>query len=698
MKRAGTLTALLLALLILISLTQATEESLLESAPPPSQVDAVVDTLHGVPIVDPYRWLEDQESPETRAWIDVQNEYTRSILDSLPGREKLRQRLSELIRFDYVSIPSQRNNRYFTYKRSAEQNQYVICMRQGIDGKDEVLVDPHTLSPDLTTSVSMKGISEDGTVLAYGIRQGGEDEQSIKLLNVDTGEEMPDQLPRAVYWNISLKPDLSGFYYSRREEQGSRIYYHNMGSRQADDEMIFGDEYGSDKSASCRLSQDGKYLIITVHYGTSGRNEIYFQNLSVQDTIKALVKGIDAHFYGLFAGELFLMETDWDAPNGRILAVDLEKPERDSWRELIPESDAALKGFSAAGRKLFVHYLRNVSSEIEIFDIDGNHLGEIAVPSLGAVSRVYGRWSNKNAFYSFSSFHIPSTIYRYDVTEGTQSVWDRLDIPVESDDFTVKQVWYISKDGTKIPMFLAHRKDLELNGSNPTLLSSYGGFRSSQRPYFSSLVVSLLENRGVFAMPNLRGGGEFGEEWHRAGMLESKQNTFDDFIAAAEWLIGNGYTSPSKLAIRGGSNGGLLVGAAMCQRPDLFKAVICTYPLLDMLRYHLFLMGEYWVSEYGSSEDPEQFKYIYAYSPYHNVIQNTEYPAVLFITGDSDTRVAPLHARKMTALLQAANGSDNPILLLYDTKAGHSGGQPVSKQIEDRTDEQSFLFWQLGVE
>jgi prolyl oligopeptidase len=469
-----------------------------------------------------------------------------------------------------------------------------------------------------------------------------------------------------------------------------------MGSDPTDDVEVFGEGYGPEKIISCKISPNGRYLVLSVSYGSSGRSEYYLKDLTASDTVEVVVKDIDAAFDGLFAGDVFLVSTEWEAPNGRIFAVDLENPSFDKWREILPEGKAVIKSFSAAGGKIFVNYMENVVSRIKVFDIDGKLLDEIEFPTLGSVGYVHGRWESNDAFCTFSSFHVPSTTYRIDVEKGTLSVWDQLKVPVNSEDFVVKQEWYSSKDGTRVPMFIVHRKDLELNGSNPVLLTGYGGFRGKSTPYFSVMAVIFAEHGGVYALANIRGGAEFGEEWHQAAIFEKKQNTFDDFIAAAEHLIEQGYTNSQKLAISGGSNGGLLVGAVANQRPELFKAVVCTYPLLDMVRYHKFMMGHYWTTEYGSADNPDQFDYIYKYSPYHNVKANVPYPAFLFVTGDSDTRVAPLHARKMTALLQKEKGADSPIMLLYLTKSGHSGGTPVRRKIENLVDEMGFILWQLG--
>ncbi|MCS6804891.1 MAG: prolyl oligopeptidase family serine peptidase [Acidobacteriota bacterium] len=667
-------------------------------APPPTRRDNVTEVIHGVTITDPYRWLEDQDSPETRAWIDEQNKYTQSWLGAQPGREPLRQRLTQLIKIDSISLPTVRNGRYFFAKRRADQELFVIYMRQGARGKDEVLVDPHPLSADRRTSVNLMDVSDDGTLIAYAIRQGGEDEVEIRLMNVNTRQHLPDRLPKARYFGLSLKSDNSGFYYSRYSAEGSRVYYHALGTDPANDPKIFGDGYGPDKIIGAGLSENGRYLTITVSHGAAGdKTEVYVQNIAKQTPIVPIVNDLNARFTGRVAGDTLFLQTNWQAPNGRLFAVDLQNPTRDRWREIVPTSDAVMQGFTLAGGKLCVNYLQNVVSRVKVFDPNGRHQRDIIPPALGSISGVFGRWSSNEAFFSFNSFHIPTTIYRYDIARGQQSVWARLDVPIKSEQFEIKQVWYESKDKTKVPMFLVHAKGLKRDGSNPTLLYAYGGFNVSLTPSFSPRAALWVERGGVYAVANLRGGGEFGEQWHRAGMREKKQNVFDDFIAAAEWLIQNGYTTPAKLAISGGSNGGLLVGAALTQRPDLFQAVVCSVPLLDMIRYHKFLVARFWVSEYGSSENPDEFKYLYAYSPYHQVKPGTKYPAVLFITGDADTRVAPLHARKMTALLQWATASDRPILLHYDTKAGHAGGVPTSKQIEDLTDELTFLFWQLGV-
>ncbi len=671
------------------------------SRPPSTKAEPVNDLYGGVAVSDPYRWLEDQNSPETRAWIDAQNKYSDAFLRVLPGRAALQTRLEQLLKVDTVTSPTVRNNRYFFYKRAASQDLPILYVRKGFAGADEVLIDPLPLSPDHSVSVALLEVSDDGTLIAYGVRQGGEDEVAVKFLDVNTRTELSDSLPRARYSGLSLTKDLKHLYYSRQEKEGPRVYVHAMGTDSAKDEKIFGDGYGPGKGIGVGLSEDGRYLQIVVSHGSAAvKTEVYVRDLSGGGSgpMTPIVNDIEARFSPSIAGDRLYLETNWKAARGRVLAVDLKKPSRADWKEVVAERDAPLASFSAVGGKLFVRYLENVISKVKILDADGKPLGEIAFPEIGSLSGVRGEWSRKEAFFTFNSFVTPPTIYRYDVSTGQRTIWAKDSVPIDSGRFEVKQVRYASKDGTMIPMFLVHAKGLKLDGSHPALLTGYGGFTLSQTPAFSARAALWVEAGGVYALPNLRGGGEFGEEWHRAGMLEKKQNVFDDFHAAAEWLIQNGYTKPEHLAISGGSNGGLLVGAALTQRPDLFAAVVCSYPLLDMVRYHKFLVAGFWVPEYGSADNAEQFPALFAYSPYHHVKAGTKYPAVLFITGDADTRVAPLHARKMTALVQLSTASDRPVLLHYDTKAGHSRGfnTPVSKQIEDLTDELAFLFAETG--
>ena len=664
--------------------------------PPPTRRDDVVDDYHGVHVPDPYRWLEDQNSPETRAWVSAQDSYTRSILDELPDRDAIRRRLRELMNVDVIGVPREENDRYFFSRRKVGQDLAVIYLRQGLEGRDRVLLDPHPLSADHTTSVNLMDVSKDGTLMAYAVRLGGKDEVSIHFKDVDSGRDLSDVMPEANYYSVALKPDKSGFYYARHNAAGPRIYYHALGTNPAADAEVFGSALGAGDITFARLSDDGRYLLIDVLHGSaSEKTELYLQDLAAHTPVRPVVNDLTARFSADLAGERLYIQTDWNAPNGRVFVTGLATPGRDHWREVVPEAKDVIDSISAAGGKLFVTYVSDAHSEVKMFDANGEGGREVPLPAIGSVSGVSGRWESRNAFFDFTSFAEPGIVYRYDVRGTKPEVWARVEAPLRSEDFEVRQVWYSSKDQTRVPMFLAHRKGLKLDGSNPALMTGYGGFDISLTPSFSPEAVTWVENGGVFAVPNLRGGSEFGEKWHRAGMLENKQNVFDDFIAAAEWLISNRYTGPSNLAITGQSNGGLLVGAALTQRPDLFQAVVCRYPLLDMLRYQDFLVARYWVPEYGSADVPAEFKYLYAYSPYQNVKKGAKYPAVLLVTGDGDTRVAPLHARKMAAMMQWAEGADRPILLSYDTKSGHSGGRPLTKQIDELTDELSFLRWQI---
>jgi len=688
------LLALLLATLVTPAVMRTQETKHLQ--PPKTRTDDVKELIQGIEIAHPYRWLEDQQSPETRAWIDAQNKYTRMLLDSWPGRRALEQRLTELMKVEDINAPLERIGRYFFKRRAADQEQGALYMRVGPEGKDELLVDPNPLSPERNISVNLEAVSNDGMLVAYSLRHGGEDETSVHLLDVSTRAELPDRLPKRRYPTISIKPDKSGLYYAWVGPNGPHLGYHATGSDPANDREVFGKGYGADKIIRCDLSEEGRYLTIHVLYGAAGdRTEIYYQDLEKQTPVRPLVTDMPARFTGKVAGTHVFLQTNWKAPNGRVLKADLGNPARENWREIVPESNVAIESTYVAGGRLVVQYARNASSQVKVFDAGGKQVRDVELPTIGSIVEFSGRWASKEAFYGFTSFPIPRRIYRYDTETGNQSVWAETHVPIHEESLEVKQVWYKSKDQTRLPMFLMYRKGTKLDGNNPTLLTGYGGFNLNRTPLFSAIFALWAEQGGVFALPSLRGGGEFGEAWHRAGMLDKKQNVFEDFIAAAEWLINQHYTGPTRLAIQGGSNGGLLVGAALTQRPDLLRAVVCAYPLLDMLRYQKFFIAKYWVSEYGSADDPGQFKYLYAYSPYHHVKPGTKYPTVLFLTGDGDTRVAPLHARKMTARLQAATGSDRPILLRYDTEAGHSRGVSVSKAIEEATDSLGFLYWQL---
>ena len=665
--------------------------------PPATEKHGVVETLHGVEIEDPYRWLEDQEAAETRAWIDQQNAYADAMLAPLAGRNELRTLAATVLEVDAIGLPTERGGRYFFSRRRPDQDLSVLYVRDRVDGDDRVLIDPHPMSPDHTVSVSYLDISRDGRLVAYAVREGGVDEVSIHLLDVETGKDLGDRLPTARYGGVTLTPDKTGFFYERYGDVTPRVMFHALGTNLSADTQLFGDGYELHHIPVSRLSDDGRWLLVHMTDGSSGPTEIHLKDLTTEAPFTAIIQDGVTESWAEFAGDALVITTNLNAPHKRVMTADPANPAVDQWHEIIPErDDVVIQEARALGGRLAVSYLQDVQPRMAIHELSGAYVRDITFETLGSVGGGAGRWMSDEAFFSFQSYHRPTTVYRYDLASGQRTIWARVEVSIDTSRYEVTQTWFASQDGTRVPMFVTHRADVALDGTNPTLLTGYGGFNLSQTPAFSSLAAVWLESGGVFAEANMRGGGEFGEEWHRDGMLERKQHVFDDFISAAEHLIAEGYTSVEHLAIRGGSNGGLLVGVVSNQRPDLFGAVVCTYPLLDMVRYHQFLVASFWVPEYGSSEEPDQFSYIFDYSPYHNVDETAQYPATLYITGDGDTRVAPLHGRKMAALMQATHGDRTPILLRYHTDAGHSGGQPVSQQIEEMVDTVSFLLWQVG--
>ena len=691
--------ALLFAIgLQIAGLARAQASAQTAKCPPVARIDSTKDTYGSTVVADPYRWLENQDSSETRAWIESEQKCTEAALSKLPGRTQLAKRLGELLHTDSFEAPVERGGRYFFLKRLAGQDLMQLYIRPSLNAPDELLIDPLPWSADHSTSVTFENVSRDGKFVFYGRRDGGQDEITLRVLEVDTKKTLPDAFPKGQYFSVEPTPDNKTVYYSLVTTDGPRAFVHRMGDDPTKDRMIFGKDLGKDRILGLQLSEDGNYLVYQVVFGSgSEQTEIYVQNVKENGPVVAAVSGQKSIFNPIFAGDQLFILTNWKAPQWRVFSASLAAPQIEHWREFVPESDVHLEAAAASGGKLMGQYTHNASSELKVFGADGKVQSSIPLPSLGTVGATTGRWESPELFFSFESYDSAPAIFRYDVTEAKSEVWARDKAQIDSSALGIEQVWYPSKDKTRIPMFLFHKKGLKLDGSNPVLLTGYGGFDVSTTPFYWPLLLVWVEHGGIVAEANLRGGGEFGEEWHRAGMFEKKQTVFNDFFAAAEFLIASKYTTPSRLAITGGSNGGLLMGAAITQHPEMFRAVICAYPLLDMLRFHKFLEGPYWVSEYGSAEIPDQFKYLYAYSPYHRVVDATKYPATLFVTGDGDTRVAPLHARKMAARLQAANGSNHPILLLYDTKSGHSGGRPINKTIEELTDRLSFLFWQLGV-
>ncbi len=669
------------------------------SVPPPPETKAVpvTESVQGTVITDPYRWLEDQNNPATRVWIEAQNAYTSGLLDKAPGREEIRSLVAGLMKLDSVGTPAPVAGRYFFLKRAADKDVSILYTRRGLNGPDEVLIDPAALSPDRSMGIGLMDISKDGTALLYAVRMGSEAEVEVHMFDVDGRRPLPDVLPRAVYYATSLSLDKKTIYYARRDAAGPRLYRHAVGSSPSGDGLVFGQGIGPEAIISVGISENGRWLTIYVVRGTaSDQVEVHVQDLVQGGPIRPLVKGVAARFLGFFGGDRFYAQTNWNAPNGKVIVMDPLHPDPDGFREVVPaREDAVIQGLSGGGGKLFVNYLKQARTRVEVFETDGTPRGELALPAIGSVGALNGRWDGDDLFYSFSSFCIPTTVYRYAIASRSNTVWFQPRIPLDASRFEVKQVWYPSKDGTEIPMFIVAPKGLKLDGSHRVLLTGYGGWAMSQTAAYSVMAAGWLERGGVFAVPCLRGGGEFGEKWHRAGMLENKPNVFDDFIAAAEYLVRSRYVKPAGLGIAGGSNGGLLVGAALAQRPDLFGAVVCSYPLLDMVRYHLFGMGKYWTGEYGSAQDPAQFKFLYAYSPYHHLVKGTKYPAVLLASGDADNRHDALHARKMTALLQADTASGRPILLRYRVLNPTPGAAPVNESLENLTDTLSFLSWQL---
>ena len=676
--------------------------------PPVARVQEVTDTVHGVAIVDPYRWLENGSSDEVRAWVDGQNAYAESLLGTRPGRANVRERLGKLLSIGTIGTPDVRGDLYFHTRREGTQNQPILYVRQGLTGKDRVLVDPNPLSPDGTATIDWWFPSRDGKLLAYGVSTAGDEKSTLKVRDTATGRELPDVIPHTRYCSLGWVPDGSGFYYTRYPAPGSvpvgqenynrHVFFHRLGDDPAKDAYVFGKERKPEEIIEIDLSADGRWLTAVIYDGWAKTDLFISDRKSNSGTFTPVAQGLDAIFMGGVVHGVLYVRTNHEAPRYRLLAIDPSKPAKDGWKTLIPQGEAVLDDARVVGASIVTRRMQNASSRVVLHDRDGRRLSEIPLPALGTVDSISGEPDGREAFFGFSSYTVAPRVERIDLASKSASTWQKVAADVDLSRLEVKQVFYPSKDGTKVSMFVVGRKGLALDGSNPTLLYGYGGFNVSQTPTFSRSLVLWLERGGVYAEANLRGGGEYGEDWHRAGMLERKQNVFDDFIAAAQFLIAQKYTKPDRLAIYGGSNGGLLVGATMTQRPDLFKAVVCAVPLLDMLRYQGFQIARLWVPEYGSAEDAAQFKYLRAYSPYHHVTKGTAYPATLLTTADSDSRVDPMHARKMAALLQASTSSDRPILLRTETRAGHGVGKPLSKQIDEAADVYGFLLWQLGLE
>jgi prolyl oligopeptidase len=674
--------------------------------PVTEKVDAV-DDYFGTKVPDPYRWLENDKDEKVKLWVEAQNKVTFDYLSKIPLREKIRQRLQEIYNYPRFSAPFRAGEYYFFYKNDGLQNQNVIYIQKGLEGEPKVFLDPNTLSPDGTTRASLVGFSKDNHYAAYSRSEGGSDWQEVRVMEVETGNELEDRIQWVKFTGAAWHGN--GFYYSGfdKPEEGKeltaknefqKIFYHKLGAPQSEDQLIYEDKAHPLRYHSVYVTEDKKFLLLNVSEGTHG-NELYFKDLTKKDSEFApLVTGFEYNTSVIDNIEdKFLIGTDVDAPKGKIMLVDTKNPAKENWLPVVPEKTEAISSASIVDGKLFVSYLKDATTRVFQHDLSGNLEKEIELPALGSASGFAGKKDDKILFYTFTSFTYPPTIYKYDIASGKSDVFRKAEVKFNPEDFETKQVFYPSKDGTSIPLFIVHKKGLKLDGNNPAYLYGYGGFNSSQTPSFSVSNIILLENGGVYARACLRGGGEYGEEWHKAGMMFKKQNVFDDFIAAAEYLIRENYTSKEKLAIAGGSNGGLLVGACMTQRPDLFKVAFPAVGVMDMLRYHKFTVGWGWVVEYGSSDNEEQFRNLYSYSPLHNIKESVNYPATLVTTADHDDRVVPAHSFKFIATLQEKNKGKNPVLIRIDTKSGH-GASSTTKAIEQLTDTWAFMFYNMRLD
>ncbi len=676
---------------------------------PPTPITEIIDDYHGTPVPDPYRWLEDADDHQVKSWTEAQNQLTREYLDQIPTLEKIKARLTELWNFPKYQTLKKVGGNYFFTKNDGLQNQDVLYVQDSLEADPRPLLDPNTLSDDGTIALMEQYYSKDGSTLAYSLAASGSDWQEIHLLDTDSGEKLADILQWCRFPTIAWKSDKSGFFYNRQPEPGTvppedennyvKVYFHTLGTPQSSDILIF--ENPADKILRYYpfTSYDGEYLYLLTMRGTDRRNGIYLRPMDSDGDFLHLSEDGEAKFiYVGNTGSTFYFMTDLDAPRGRVIAIDVENPGREHWEEIIPQGEDALEEVNLVNQSFILFKKHHAHSKISIHNLDGIHLQDVPLPSMGTATYLTGGQNDRELFFSFESFLYPKTIFRYDFESGELSPFHDSPLDFNVEDFETRQQFYPSKDGTQIPLFLTHQKDLELNGENPTILYAYGGFNISQTPFFNVWNLVWLEMGGVFALANIRGGDEYGEEWHRAGMFENKQNCFDDFIAGAEWLIENDYTCTEKLAIEGRSNGGLLTSACMVQRPDLYGAVLCWVPVTDMLRYHKFTIGYFWTVEWGNAEEKaEDFDYLYAYSPLHNV-KEVDYPPIIIPTADTDDRVVPAHSKKLIATLQKKNTGSNPMLLRIDTKAGHKLGKPTYKLINEHADVLAFAAEVLKIE
>ncbi|MFB0564347.1 MAG: prolyl oligopeptidase family protein [Candidatus Aminicenantaceae bacterium] len=705
-KKLCILVVLTSLILLPVCKKQAEKAQVQLTYPVTKKVDHV-DDYFGTKVEDPYHWLEDDNAEEVKQWVEEQNKVTFAFLEKLLFREKLRERITEIYNYPRYSLPFRAGEYYFFYKNDGLQNQSVIYIQKGLDGEPEVFIDPNQLSPDGTIRISLTGFSKDNRYVAYSRSEAGSDWQELRVMEIETKKELSDRIQWIKFSGASWYGD--GFYYSGYDEpeegqeltarnKFQKIYFHKLGDPQENDTLIYEDKEHPLRYKGVSVTEDEEYLILSVSEGTSG-NELYYNDLSVGDMeFQPLITGFefDSHVVDN-VGDKFLVYTNVNAPNYKVILMDPQNPGNENWKTVVPEKEEVLRSATTAGDQLFCMYLKDANTKVYQHDLTGKLVKEIELPALGTARGFYGKREDKILFYTFTSFTFPPAIYKYDVVSRKSEVFRKTEFKISAEDFVVKQVFYTSKDGTRVPMFIVHKKGLKLDGNNPAYLYGYGGFNISIVPSFNSINIVLLENGVVFAVANLRGGGEYGEEWHRAGMLSNKQNVFDDFIAAAEYLISEKFTSKDKLAIAGASNGGLLVGACMTQRPDLFKVALPAVGVMDMLRYHKFTVGWGWAVEYGSSDEEEHFKNLYSYSPLHNIREGVAYPATFVTTADHDDRVVPAHSFKFIATLQERHKGTNPVLIRIETRSGH-GASSTTKRIDVIADTFAFMFYKLGVE
>jgi prolyl oligopeptidase len=697
--------------LLFLSLTQLSAAQSL-SAPliyPQARRSDQVDDYHGAKVADPYRWLEDTDSAETHAWVEAEDKVTFGYLEQLSYRQAIHDRLTKLWNYERFTVPEQEGGRYFFQHNNGLQNQNVLFVAESLNAEPRVLLDPNTLSADGTVALAGTAISDDGKLMAYGIATSGSDWTEWHVRDIDTSKDLSDDLKWVKFSGASWTKDNKGFYYSRYDEpKGAamrdtnyfqKLYYHRLGTAQTEDKLIYERPDNKEMLFGGSVTDDGHYLIIEVSQGTSPKNRLYYKDLTQPDSqVVRLLDDFDARYQFIDNdGPVLWFQTDLNAPRGRLIAIDTRHPERANWKTVVPQSADKLQFANVVDNSFLLGYLKDARTEVRVYDLKGAFLRNVDLPGIGTAAGFGGKRKDKETFYAFTSFISPSTVYRYDPETGKSAVFRQAKVDFDPSRYETKQIFYDSKDGTRVPMFLTYKKGIKLDGQNPVLLFGYGGFDISLTPFFSVPNVVWLEMGGVYAQPSLRGGGEYGEEWHQAGMKLKKQNVFDDFIAAAEWLIANKYTSTPKLAIRGGSNGGLLVGACLTQRPDLFGAALPEVGVMDMLRFQKFTIGWAWTSDYGSSDNPEEFKALYAYSPLHNLKPGTKYPPTLIATSDHDDRVVPGHSFKFAATMQADQAGSAPVLIRIETKAGHGAGKSITKLIDETADNWSFLAHNLDM-